>query len=53
VAEGSAKAVVVETGMKTEIGKITQLVKEAEEEMTPLQRRLDSFGKKLSYAQVN
>jgi Ca2+-transporting ATPase len=50
VATGNGRAVVVATGMATELGKITTLVKEAEEEMTPLQRRLDQFGKKLSYA---
>ncbi len=47
VVTGNGRAVVVATGMATEIGKITTLVKEAEEELTPLQRRLDAFGKKL------
>lgn len=36
VLEGFAKAVVVAAGMETEIGKITELVKEAEEQLTPL-----------------
>ena len=49
ITEGSAKAVVVYTGMKTEIGKITKLIKDAEEEQTPLQKRLDDFGRKLGY----
>lgn len=49
LATGNCRALVVATGMKTELGKITELVKEAEEEQTPLQRRLDQFGKKLSY----
>jgi P-type Ca2+ transporter type 2C len=49
LATGNCRALVVTTGMKTELGKITELVKEAEEEQTPLQRRLDLFGKKLSY----
>ncbi|MCK5405621.1 MAG: HAD-IC family P-type ATPase, partial [Desulfobulbaceae bacterium] len=44
---GNCRAVIVATGMQTEIGKITRLIKEAEEEMTPLQKRLDVFGKKL------
>ncbi len=47
VVSGNATAVVVKTGMETEIGIITRLVKEAEEEMTPLQKRLNSFGRRL------
>lgn len=47
IANGSAKAIVVKTAMETEIGKITELISEAKEEETPLQRRLDAFGKKL------
>jgi len=50
LATGNARAVVVATGMATELGRITELVKEAEEELTPLQRRLDQFGRKLSIA---
>ena len=50
IATGHARAIVVSTGMQTELGRITTLIKEAEEEMTPLQRRLDRFGKKLGYA---
>lgn len=50
IATGNARAVVVATGMATELGKIATLVKEVEVEMTPLQRRLNHFGKKLSYA---
>ncbi|HEY5674977.1 MAG TPA: cation-translocating P-type ATPase [Malonomonas sp.] len=47
---GNASALVVATGMATELGRITTLVKEAETELTPLQRRLDQFGRRLSYA---
>ncbi len=50
VATGHARAIVVRTGMQTELGRITTLIKEAEEELTPLQRRLDRFGKKLGFA---
>jgi len=50
VVTGNAMAVVVSTGMETEIGKITHMLTEAKEEMTPLQRRLEVFGKKLGYA---
>jgi len=49
VATGNARAVVVATGMETELGRITTLVKQAGEELTPLQRRLDQFGKRLGY----
>lgn len=49
IATGNARAVVVATGMATELGKITALIESAEEEMTPLQRRLDQFGRRLGY----
>jgi len=52
VTEGTAKAVVVYTGMETEIGKITEMVQSAEEQLTPLQIRLDKFGQKLGYAVI-
>jgi len=45
---GRGKAVVVATSMKTEFGKIAELVQIAEEEETPLERKLDSFAKKIA-----
>ncbi len=50
VLQGSAKALVTGTGMDTEIGKITSMVKEVEEPRTPLQRRLDRFGRRMGVA---
>ncbi len=47
IAQGTAHAIVVKTAMETEIGKITDLVASVEEEATPLQKKLDEFGKKL------
>jgi Ca2+-transporting ATPase len=44
---GSGEAVVIATGMDTELGRITTLVEEAEEEVTPLEKRLDQLGHKL------
>ncbi len=45
VEDGKAKVIVTATGFKTEIGKIAQMVKEAREEKTPLQKKLARFAK--------
>jgi Ca2+-transporting ATPase len=47
VADGRARAVVVATGMRTELGRIGELVGNVPEERTPLQRRLDALGHRL------
>lgn len=49
VTSGKAKAIVAETGMKTELGKIAGMVQEIEREATPLQRKLEQFGKWIVY----
>ena len=45
VTKGKGKAVVTQTGMKTEIGKIATMVQETETRATPLQKNVDQFGK--------
>lgn len=44
---GNARAVVVNTGMETEFGKIAELLQSSESRKTPLQNNLDDLGKKL------
>ena len=52
VTRGSATAVVVATGMDTEVGEIATSLQEAEDRQTPLQRDLDRLGKRLGLAVV-
>ena len=47
VTKGRAKAVVIKTGMDTEIGKIATLMESTKEELTPLQIKLEKLGKKI------
>ncbi|MEO6029457.1 MAG: cation-translocating P-type ATPase [Candidatus Binatia bacterium] len=48
-AAGTASAVVVATGMTTEIGRIAGMLQQQQPELTPLQRRLAELGKTLVY----
>ncbi len=48
VVYGRGKAVITETGMDTEMGKIAGALAATKEEETPLQRKLDELGKLLS-----
>ncbi|MGI6712887.1 MAG: cation-translocating P-type ATPase [Bacillota bacterium] len=50
VTGGRGKFVVTGTGMKTEIGRIAQMLQETPPEPTPLQRQLADFGKTLGIA---
>ncbi len=49
VVYGRGKAVITETGMETEMGKIADALAAAEDEQTPLQKKLDALGKTLSF----
>lgn len=48
VTYGRAEAIVTNIGMETEIGKIANLLNNAKEKKTPLQKNLDKFGMYLS-----
>jgi Ca2+-transporting ATPase len=49
VVAGKARAVVVETGMRTELGRIAGLIQDIRKVTTPLQKRLERFGKWIIY----
>ena len=49
VVYGRGKAVVVGTGMETEMGKIADVLAKAEDDETPLQKKLASLSKILSF----
>lgn len=48
ITRGRAEMVVTETGMDTEIGKLAGLLAQTEDGATPLQRQLDSLGKRMA-----
>jgi len=50
VVAGTAKGIVTATGSDTELGKINRMLSETEEITTPLIRKINDFGKKLSIA---
>ena len=50
VTYGRGKGIVVETGMNTEVGKIAEMLSGAEEQETPLQKKLNGLGKTLGLA---
>jgi Ca2+-transporting ATPase len=49
VSSGKARALIVDTGMNTELGHIAGMVQNIESEATPLQKKLEEFGKWIVY----
>ncbi|WP_346915649.1 cation-translocating P-type ATPase [Clostridium sp.] len=49
---GRATGIAVATGMSTEIGKIAKMLDEGENELTPLQKKLEQLGKVLGIAAI-
>ncbi len=47
---GRGSAVITETGMRTELGRIATMIQTVEREATPLQRRLQQLGRGLAVA---
>lgn len=52
ITNGRGTAVVTETGMNSQIGKIASMIQHVEAEQTPLQKRLHNLGKWLGVATV-
>ena len=47
IVKGNCQALVVETGMRTEFGKIAELVQKVKQDKNPLREKIDSFARKL------
>ncbi|MBY8983293.1 MAG: HAD-IC family P-type ATPase, partial [Candidatus Lokiarchaeota archaeon] len=47
ITRGNGEAIVVRTGMKTEVGKIAEKIQEEEPEKSPFQKEVNRFGKQL------
>ncbi len=45
IAAGRGRAVIVATGLSTEVGKVAELTAGAEDPMTPLEQRISQFGR--------
>jgi Ca2+-transporting ATPase len=52
IVNGDGLAIVVEIGENTEIGKISSMIKAIEEEVTPLQKRLDKLTEQISIGAI-
>ncbi len=49
---GRGEAVVVETGMRTQLGQIAEMIQSVQSEQTPLQRRMGQLGRSLAFASL-
>lgn len=49
VVKGRGKALVVETGMDTEVGDIAEQIESAEDKKTPFQQEVDVLGRQIGY----
>ncbi|MDQ0193155.1 calcium-translocating P-type ATPase, SERCA-type [Paenibacillus wynnii] len=52
VTRGTGRAIVIRTGMDTEMGKIADLIQNTDSQETPLQHRLEQLGKILIYVSL-
>jgi Ca2+-transporting ATPase len=52
VVKGRGEAVVVSTGMDTQVGAIATQIQEAEDQETPFQREVDELGRRIGYGIV-
>ncbi|WP_146651193.1 cation-translocating P-type ATPase [Labilithrix luteola] len=50
IVRGKGRAVVVATGKETELGKLSVLMSQQEQQKTPLEQRLDHFGSRVLWA---
>jgi P-type Ca2+ transporter type 2C len=52
VSKGRGQAIVIHTGMSSEVGKIAKMIKEEHQKQTPLQKKLRELGKYLTIAVI-
>ena len=52
IVKGNGEAVVVSTGMRTEFGKIAEMVQKIQPQRNPLKEKIDHFAKKLGFIAI-
>ncbi len=50
IVRGKGRAIVVATGARTELGKLSELIRHAGDRTTPLEEKLEHFGKRILFA---